>query len=171
MQAPAIPPLTLEPMTEQDGRDICDWRYPEPYDLFRWPPWDAMVEQGREFGDPEIRQRQYLSVRIEGQPQLVGYVQLFPMDRAVRIGMGLRPDCCDRGWGAFLAGLVVREAERRKPGAEIDLEVEKWNKRAIRAYEKAGFVVTDAYDRRATHGIVSVLCMVWHKRRDPFIKL
>jgi len=157
----APPPLTLEPMTEEEGREVCRWRYPEPYHLFRWPPWDDMVKQEREFGDPHIRARQYLSVRTSDDERLVGYVQLFPMERTVRIGMGLRPDCCDRGWGVHLTRLVVQEAARRRPDAEIDLEVEKWNRRAIRTYEKAGFVVTDQYDRRATHGIVSVYCMVW----------
>ncbi|TFE24028.1 GNAT family N-acetyltransferase [Cohnella luojiensis] len=149
-------------MTEKDGQAICDWRYPAPYELFRWPPWETMVKQGREFGDARIRLEQYVSVRNADDGQLVGYVQLFPMDRTLRIGMGLRPDCCDRGWGTILTGLVVEEALRRRPGYEIDLEVEKWNKRAIRVYEKSGFVVTDEYDRRASHGIVGVLCMVWH---------
>ncbi len=156
----AVPLLRLEPMTEQDGRTICGWRYPEPYHLFRWPAWEDMVEQEKEFGDPLVRARQYLSVRTDDDEQLVGYVQLFPMERTVRIGMGLRPDRCDRGWGAHLTRLVVQEASRRQPAAEIDLEVEKWNRRAIRAYEKAGFAITDQYDRRAAHGIVSVYCMV-----------
>jgi len=159
-----IPPLRLRPMTEEDGQAVCLWRYPEPYHLFRWPAWDAMVEHGKEFADPDIRASQYLSVRNGDNGELVGYVQLFPMDRAIRLGMGLRPDCCDRGWGTPLTKMVVREAMRRQPGAEVDLEVEKWNVRAIRTYEKAGFVVTDRYDRRATHGIVSVYCMVWHNR-------
>lgn len=158
MSVNAVPSLRLEPMTEQDGRAICDWRYPEPYHLFRWPAWEDMVKQEKEFGDPLIRDRQYLAARKDGQ--LVGYVQLFPMERTVRIGMGLRPDCCDRGWGTHLTRLVIQEASRRQPSAEVDLEVEKWNRRAIRTYEKAGFVVADQYDRRAVHGIVSVYCMV-----------
>jgi len=165
------PWLTLEPMTEQDGKAICGWRYPEPYHLFRWPPWNDMVKHEREFGDPLIRSKQYLSVRNADSGELVGYVQLFPMERTVRLGMGLRPDCCDRGWGTHLTRLLIQEASRRQPGAEIDLEVEKWNQRAIRTYEKAGFVVTDRYDRRATHGIVSVYCMVWNNRQAPFIEL
>ena len=161
MRRTEMPPLHLVPMTEQDGQAICRWRYPEPYHLFKWPDWGDMVKEGKEFGDPELRRLQYLAVRNAADDSLVGYVQLFPMDRTIRLGMGLRPDCCGHGWGAHLTKLVVQEASRRQPDAEIDLEVEKWNRRAIRAYEKAGFVVTDQYDRRAAHGIVSVFCMVW----------
>jgi ribosomal protein S18 acetylase RimI-like enzyme len=166
-----VPEFALEPMTALDGQAICEWRYPEPYHLFRWPSWEEMTRHGKEFGDPDIRSRQYLSVRNRENDELVGYVQLFAMDRVTRIGMGLRPDCCDRGWGTKLARIVVQEALRRHPRTEVDLEVEKWNLRAIRTYEKAGFVATDQYDRRAAHGIVSVLCMVWHNRPDPLIQL
>ncbi len=160
-RAVEAPPLQLAPMTERDGQAICTWRYPEPYHLFKWPDWDDMVREEKEFADPELRRLQYLAVRNAADDSLVGYVQLFPMERTIRLGMGLRPDCCDRGWGAHLTRLVVQEAFRRQPEAEIDLEVEQWNRRAIRAYEKAGFVVTDQYERRASHGIVRVNCMVW----------
>ncbi|RED53180.1 GNAT family N-acetyltransferase [Cohnella lupini] len=154
--------LAFTSMTEQDGREICDWRYPAPYELFKWPSWESMMKDSREFADERIRREQYMAARNGHDGQLVGYVQLFPMDRTLRIGMGLRPDCCDRGWGRLLTELVVQEARRREPGMEIDLEVEKWNRRAIKVYEKAGFVVADEYERRASHGIVGVFCMVWH---------
>lgn len=153
--------LSLSAMTAEEAEAISHWQYPAPYELYRWPLWETMVEQGLEFGDPSIREAQYLAVHIPSTDELVGYIQLFPMGQTLRIGMGLRPDCCDRGWGSTLTTLAVEEAIRRQPGAEIDLEVEKWNKRAIRAYEKAGFVITDEYDRLATHGTVSIFCMVW----------
>lgn len=163
--------LKLEPMSEEDGQAICEWRYPAPYELFRWPTWETMLKYGREFADAEIRHEQYLAVRTTKDKELVGYVQLFPMDRTLRIGMGLRPDCCDRGWGAMLTRLVVQECCRRQPDAEIDLEVEQWNKRAIRVYEKSGFIITDEYERLASHGTVSVFCMVWNKEQSPLIQL
>jgi ribosomal-protein-alanine N-acetyltransferase len=157
------PVLRLDEMTEDDAEAICQWRYPAPYDSYRWPSWDSIVKEGREFGDKHIRSTQYLAVRND-QKLLIGYVQLFAMERTLRIGMGLKPDCCDQGWGPILTKLAVEEARYRQPNAEIDLEVEQWNKRAIRAYEKAGFVVTDEYERRATHGTVSVFCMVWNNK-------
>lgn len=157
-----LPALTLAPMTEEDGRAICEWRYPAPYEMFRWPAWEQMTSRELEFGDPAIRREQYLTVRNQDNGQLVGYVQLFPMEGVVRIGMGLRPDCCGLGWGAIVTKLLLQEARLRQPDAQIDLEVERWNERAIRVYKKAGFVVTDEYSRRATHGMVHVVCMVWN---------
>lgn len=157
------PALCLDVMTEEDGYEICGWRYPAPYERYGWPSWESMVKHGREFGDEHIRNTQYLAVR-NTQKQLVGYVQFFAMDRTLRIGMGLKPECCDQGWGPVLTMLAVEEAGHRQPEAEIDLEVEKWNERAIRAYEKAGFIVTDEYERYSTQGAVNVFCMVWHNK-------
>ncbi|WP_246042441.1 GNAT family N-acetyltransferase [Cohnella pontilimi] len=157
---PQRPRFRLTPMTEEDGRQVCGWLYPEPYDRYRWPAWEQMVRQRKEFADPDIRKAQYLAVRDE-RGELAGYVQLFALDRAIRLGLGLRPDLCDRGYGKEVTLLAVREAAKRRPWAEIDLEVETWNRRAIRVYEKAGFRAQDEYERQAGHGAVRVLCMVW----------
>lgn len=154
----------FHPMTEQDAQAVTEWRYPPPYDIYRWPDWEEMLRDDREFTDPAVREAQYLSVRDEDDADapLLGYVQLFALDRAIRIGIGLRPDACGRGLGTSIVKLAVEEAARRMPGAEIDLEVEHWNKRAIRAYERAGFAIADVYTRRATHGVVNLYCMVWN---------
>ena len=151
----------LCPMTEQDGSRISEWRYPPPYDRYRWPPWERMRQEEREFGDPAIRAAQYLSVRGEHDGELAAYVQLFPLDRAIRIGLGLRPDLCGLGLGRDVVRLAVQEARKRRPDAEIDLEVEAWNRRAVKVYEKASFVLSDTYERMSEHGIVHILCMVW----------
>lgn len=157
--------MQLSNMTEAEAKAVTEWRYPPPYDVYRWPAWADMLREGREFADPEIRGAQYLSVRDTQDGALIGYVQLFPLDRAIRIGIGLRPDLCDQGLGTPIIQLAIQEAARRQPEAEIDLEVEQWNKRAIRAYEKAGFAITDEYTRRATHGPVRLYCMVWNNAR------
>jgi ribosomal-protein-alanine N-acetyltransferase len=158
-----VPIFSLDTMTEEDGQAVSEWRYPAPYDRYRWPSWEMMVKHGWEFGDVQIRQTQYVAVRNELE-HLIGFIQFFAMDRTIRIGMGLKPDCCDQGWGSTLTLIAVKEANRRQPGAEIDLEVEQWNKRAIRTYEKAGFIITDEYNRQASHGTVNVFCMVWHNK-------
>jgi ribosomal protein S18 acetylase RimI-like enzyme len=156
---PPPPAFLIGPMSERDAEEICSWRYPQPYETYRWPSWETMKTGEKEFGDPRIREEQYASVR-DREGRLIGYAQFFPLVGVVRLGVGLRPDCCDLGWGPAFIQAVAEEAARRSPGAEIDLEVETWNRRAIRAYEKAGFAATDRYDLKAAHGIVSILCMV-----------
>ena len=89
--------MQLHPMTEKEAQAVTEWRYPPPYDVYRWPAWDDMQREEREFADPDIRAAQYLSVRDSQSQSLIGYMQLFPLDRAIRIGIGLRPDLCDQG--------------------------------------------------------------------------
>jgi len=58
---------------------------------------------------------------------------------------------------------IVKEARRRAPHDEIDLEVLTWNDRAIRTYEKAGFERTDTYRRMTPSGMAQFHCMVYLK--------
>jgi ribosomal-protein-alanine N-acetyltransferase len=153
-------PYVLAPMSEEDAREVSGWRYPAPYHVYKWPRWDVMQARGREFADPAVRAAQYLTIR-DNEDRLTGYLQLFPLDRVTRLGLGLHPDLCGRGLGHEVVRLAVEEACKRRPGAEVDLEVETWNVRAVKAYQKAGFVAEDEYERLAEHGVVRVLCMVW----------
>jgi len=152
--------MRFAPMSEAHAEAICGWRYPPPYDRFDWPPWEEAAAQGLEIADPRIREAQYVSV-LNGRDELIGYVQFFPLLNATRLSLGLRPDLCGRGGGAVLARLAAEEALRRAPGIEVDLEVLAWNIRAIRAYEKAGFVLDDTYCRQPPSGPDIFHCMVY----------
>lgn len=152
--------MRLAPMTVAHAEAICAWRYPPPYDVFNWPSWEETIARGLEIGDPWIRETQYAAV-LNGRDELVGYVQFFPLVNATRLGLGLRPDLCGKGGGAVLARLAAEEALRRAPDRPVDLEVLAWNTRAIRAYEKAGFVLDDTYCRQTPSGPGLVHCMVY----------
>lgn len=150
----------LVPMREEHGRDVCMWNYPPPYDLYHWDPWEWMVARGEEFGDPRIREAQFRSV-LDESGELCGFAQFFPMVGVTRLGLGLRPDLCGKGSGTAFVRSIVSEAKRSAPGNEIDLEVLTWNQRAIRTYERAGFVITDTYERPTPDGSGEFHCMVW----------
>ncbi len=152
--------FTLRPLSETDGRQICGWRYEPPYDEYNWPEWERMAADGIEFADPAIRQEQYCAVYDE-EAELCGFAQFFPLAGVTRLGLGLRPDLCGRGLGQAFVEAVVREAARRAPDNEIDLEVLVWNHRALKVYEKAGFVRTDTYERMTPAGMKAVHCMVY----------
>jgi RimJ/RimL family protein N-acetyltransferase len=136
--------LTIVPLESDHAVQLCDWVYQPPYERFNWPDWDRMQKDGIEFGDPVLRTQQYGAVLDERQA-LIGYVQFFPLGNVTRLGLGLRPDLCGKGLGPSIVRAMAEEALKRMPGNEIDLEVLIWNERAIRAYEKAGFRITDTY--------------------------
>lgn len=152
--------MRIVPMSAAHAEAICSWRYPPPYDRFNWPSWEEMSARGIEFGDPWLRETQYAAV-LNVRDELIGYVQFFPLLKVTRLGLGLRPDLCGKGAGAVLTRLAAEEALRRSPGDEVDLEVLAWNTRAIRAYEKAGFVLDDTYCRQTSAGPEMFYCMVY----------
>ncbi|MEF3305275.1 GNAT family N-acetyltransferase [Paenibacillus sp. GYB003] len=154
------------PMTEAHGREICAWRYPEPYDVFDWSPWDELAEGPTEFADPQIREEQFESVLDEGGT-LCGFAQFFPLDGWTRLGLGLRPDLCGQGFGPSFTRAITARAMQRKPADRIDLEVMTDNVRAIRAYGKAGFAIRDTYVRNTPTGPAEFYCMVYEGGSPP----
>ncbi|GIP50921.1 Mycothiol acetyltransferase [compost metagenome] len=152
----------IVPMEEPHGAEICTWRYDSPYDIYSWLPWDQMKALDVEFGNPAIRAEQYVSVLNEAG-ELAGFAQYFPMEGVTRLGIGMKPDLCGHGLGKLFVRTIVEEARHRKPDNQIDLEVLTWNTRAIRAYQKAGFVITDLYEKMTPGGVSKPFYCMVHK--------
>lgn len=152
--------LYAMPMTIDQAAEVCEWTYPTPYNIYGWLPFEQMQGLGIEFGDPDIRSQQYISIMDE-QDRMWGFAQLFPMEGVTRIGLGMRPDWCGLGMGKRFVKCIVDEAIRRQPSNEIDLEVLTWNKRAIRTYQQVGFQITDTYERMTKEGNAPFHCMVY----------
>ncbi|MNW32272.1 hypothetical protein D3C74_92130 [compost metagenome] len=148
------------PMEEAHGAIISSWKYTPPYDIYGWLPWEQMKALEIEFGNPELRQAQY-AVVFNATGTLCGFVQFFPMVGVTRLGLGMLPDLCGHGQGKNFVTAIVNEAIRRNPTNEIDLEVLIWNERAIRAYQAAGFRITDTYERQTPEGMKPFHCMVY----------
>nr|WP_258377582.1 GNAT family protein [Paenibacillus illinoisensis] len=152
------------PMQEEHAALICSWTYEPPYNIYTWLPWEQMKALEVEFGDEQLRKEQYAVVLGE-QDQLCGFVQFFPLEGVTRIGLGMHPEKCGQGRGTAFVSAIVKEAIRRNPSHEIDLEVLIWNTRAIRVYHKAGFVTQDTYERQTPSGLMPFYCMVYEGPR------
>jgi [ribosomal protein S18]-alanine N-acetyltransferase len=150
------------PMEIRHAEEICQWMYEPPYHIYNWQPWEQMQALGIEFGDPELRSEQYVSV-VNDQGALCGFAQLFPMEGVVRLGIGMNPELCGQGLGKYFMEAIVQAALDRYPEREVDLEVLTWNQRAIRTYRKSGFTITDTYERLTPTGIKPFYCMVYDK--------
>ncbi|MFC5450459.1 GNAT family N-acetyltransferase [Paenibacillus aestuarii] len=164
----------VHPLTLAHAQALCGWRYPPPYNLYNWSDWATMQHEQIEFADPLIRDNQYAAV-VDEDSQLVGFVQFFPIVGVTRLGLGLHPALCGQstargtgqGLGVPFVKLLVQEALRRAPQNEIDLEVLTWNTRAIRTYERAGFHITDTYEKLTPTGNAMFHCMVYDPATSP----
>ncbi len=110
-------------------------------------PWELVVEKGWALGKAQVRQREMLAV-LDAQDCLMAYLRLSTHQRDGNVmGIGLHPDRCGRGLGAAVVELGVREHRRRLPGQPLWMEVRRWNTRAIRCYQRAGFRIVGQVDR------------------------
>ena len=129
------PALQCRPMTEADKYAIGRWRYEGEYSLYNSVPYDEQKSKGTGLANGENNLFSFL----EGG-KLVGYVNLKERGDRVNLGVAAAPDCCGMGYGTrmtIFARKLSRELFGEKP---LTLEVRSWNRRAIRCYEKAGFV-------------------------------
>ena len=127
----------FEPLTQADAEAIAEWRYPEPYSFYNWT---ADTDDLRELLDPSLRGEAYWAAKDEAG-ELVGHFSFKPKDGGVlEIGLGLRPDLTGRGLGASFLDAGLEFARGRFAPGRFVLSVATFNERAIKVYERAGFV-------------------------------
>ncbi len=153
--------LTIEPLTETDARNVCAWRYPVPYDVYNYGEWEMVERMGWDIAQPEKRDSDYVSIKYMNG--LVAFGRLSRTRDYVLIGIGLRPDFCDRGMGGTVLEMLVALAMKRYPGMAIGLEVRTFNSRAIRCYEKCGFKRYKRYTRNTCSGEDAFQFMVYDR--------
>jgi ribosomal-protein-alanine N-acetyltransferase len=137
--------FAIRPMTEADARAIAEWRYPGEYAFYDA---DADARDLAELLDPGRWGREYFAADDEAGG-LAGFFVVKLRGAGKEIGLGLRPGLTGRGLGvAFLeAGLAFAG-----PGPFV-LHVAAFNARAIKVYERAGFVAVDRYQHLTNGGL------------------
>lgn len=129
--------LTYHLMTEQEKELASSWQYEGEYAIYNEPSYQEQKEKGIGFGNP-ARDKNFYAY-CDG-PDVGGFHQhpggaaggLYRHRRAARpVRAGLRPQ---------MMKLAQTISQTLYPGKPLYLEVRSWNRRAIRCYEKAGFV-------------------------------
>lgn len=135
-------------MGEAEAQQIAAWRYEPPYSFYDadGDADDLALLLGR-----ETREGRYFSA-FSGDA-LVGFFELRSDGDDVIVGLGLRPDLTGRGLGlAFVEAGLAFARERFGP-SRFRLSVAAFNERAIRVYERAGFLPLRKYDHETNGGV------------------
>jgi ribosomal-protein-alanine N-acetyltransferase len=148
--------IEVRPMDELEAQQIAAWRYEPPYSFY-----DADADAGdlALLLGRESREGRYFSAFSDDA--LVGFYEFVSDGNDVIIGLGLRPDLTGRGLGlTFVEAGMAFARERFRP-SRFRLSVATFNERAIRVYERAGFLPLRTYDREtngAVHPFLEMTC-------------
>jgi ribosomal-protein-alanine N-acetyltransferase len=129
-------------LSQEEAEAIAAWRYPEPYSFYDW---SADVDDLQELLEPALRGEAYWAVK-DDTGELVGHFSFKPKDElAIEIGLGLRPDLTSGGLGSSFLATGLDFARDRFGPEWFVLSVATFNERAIKVYERAGFVPVRVY--------------------------
>lgn len=140
----------IAPMTAAHAEDIAGWTYPGEYAVYSFTRGEETLR--------ELLCGSYF-VRLSEGGELTGYFCFGASARIpaveegaygadlLDVGLGMRPDLCGKGGGAAFLAEGLDFARSRFGAAKFRLTVAAFNRRAIRAYEKAGFAI----ERKITH--------------------
>ena len=135
-------------MGEDEARQIAAWRYEPPYSFCDA---DADADDLALLLGKESRDGRYFSAFSDGA--LVGFFEFKSDGDDVIIGLGLRPDLTGRGLGLpFVEVGMAFSREHFRP-SRFRLSVATFNERAIRVYQRAGFLPSRTYDHETNGGV------------------
>ena len=165
--------LVFTPMTEADARAILACRYEGQYAVYNSPDaalghdFDPLVEL-LDPGSPHFAVRESNDATDVPPLGFFGYGSacevsaaetqglatpyLLRPDGSATIGLGLRPDLTGQGRGLALVKAGLAYARDHYHPALFRLYVFEWNQRAIRVYERAGFVAVGQTSFTASEG-------------------
>jgi [ribosomal protein S18]-alanine N-acetyltransferase len=144
----AVRKLVFVQMSQEDAEEIADWRYDPPYDFY-----DARADESdlANLLNPVRREDRGFSARDEAG-ELVGFFTYARDADAIVVGLGLRPDLTGRGLGAWFVEQGLDFGRARFAPQRFRLNVAEFNERAVKVYERAGFVRTRSFQDQTNDG-------------------
>jgi [ribosomal protein S18]-alanine N-acetyltransferase len=130
--------LRLRPLRLRDARAMARWRYNGAYAFYNF---GQVAPRLLALFQPLLRYIGAGYYAVEGAPgDLVGVFSFHKQASTVTIGLGMRPDLTGQGGGLeFVRAGLAFGREQYAPEV-FRLTVASFNRRAIRVYERAGFV-------------------------------
>lgn len=146
--------LTIVPMLQKHASEIAKWKYEGIYSFYN------RTNEITSIDDAEIPIANSF-VAYDNDGILVGHFHFGPDGQIptienyeynlnyLDIGLGLRPDLCNQGFGVHFVTLGIKFANTKYNATKFRLSVAAFNERAIKVYERIGFnkvcKVTNSY--------------------------
>ncbi|CAM4332867.1 acetyltransferase [Bacillus manliponensis] len=145
----------------EEANEIASWQYEEPYELYSFSYSKETIEG--------LLGGTYYSYRNE-EGELIGYfcfgeeaqvpggrdANLYGGEGVIDIGLGMKPQLTGKGLGEQFLHTGIDFAERKFQPKQLRLSVASFNKRAIRLYENAGFIVKTFFMSRGKEFLLMI---------------
>lgn len=152
--------LLKSKMTKDFAVETLHWKYEKPYDLYN-------NELNSEAID-ELLGNAYFAI-VDQDNELIGYfctgisaqvpagnkISAYTEEQ-IDIGIGLKPNLTGKGFGTTFFSFILHDIQGTHPNTNLRLTVATFNKRAIRLYEKFGFVKQKKFESEVTEFITMV---------------
>ena len=130
--------MKIEEMKHPKADEIAiSWNYDGEYAFYVMA---ADPEDYEEIMCPNLRGNRYFSVF--DNDALIGFFCVEQEESFIELGLGLRPDLTGHGKGSVFLEEILCYVKKRYLFESIHLDVASFNQRAIKVYERAGFVKT-----------------------------
>lgn len=126
--------------TKCDVEDILKWEYEGIYSFYNNSIDKEKVEWIKSFIDSDNN----FSIYSE-HDDLVGNCSFYYIEEFFCVGVQMRPDITGKGFGTEFVKSVIDFGKQKYNFSYIDLTVAKFNKRAIKIYERLGFKVVEEF--------------------------
>lgn len=125
---------------DKDINNILTWKYDGEYSFYNNDKTEAKKQWIMNMVNEENR-----FVIYNDADELIGNFNFEKDDGHLLFGVQMRPDYTGKGMGTEIVEAVLDFGRKTLGYDRIELLVAKFNKRAIRVYEKLGFVITDEF--------------------------
>ncbi|MFD0871616.1 Uncharacterised protein [Chlamydia abortus] len=140
-----MPTYSFHPMTEEYASMICSWKYDHPYSIYSM--------DGSEECISELMNEEYFYA-LDDRGELTGYlccgnaarvpggyaINLYNNNKYLDIGLGLKPDFTGKGNGLEFLTQGIGFLKKSYKVQHFQLVVAAFNERAMKVYERAGFI-------------------------------
>ena len=132
--------MKLTDFNEEHYKAFNEWKYPEEYSVYNIPEWDAIASHG--YGRVGIPKENHMAV-LDSNNELLGVCCFQNMGKYTYVGICLKPEECDKGYGEQVLDLCMHEYREHHPKQILVAEIRKWNSRSLITFMKVGFKVED----------------------------
>ncbi|HEV2457544.1 MAG TPA: GNAT family N-acetyltransferase [Ktedonobacterales bacterium] len=147
-------------MSEADARAVAAWRYEGEYAVYNQHPGDGEAIAGvLDRRSPHYAARDehgalvgFFAFGTSAEVEDVGVPSHYGADQTITVGLGLRPDLTGQRLGLNFVNAGLDYARQAFHPRAFRLFVLRFNERAIRVYERAGFQRVRELHVRNVHG-------------------